>query len=450
MFRRELRDTLHLAIPVVLTQVGSVAMGIVDTIMVGRLGPEPLSAVALGNALTFTILIVCLGTLSALDPLVAQAYGAGRFTECGRVMHHGAFLAVVLALPALLLIACARPMLRLLGQSPELVDAASHYAYAIAPGVLPFLLFTVLRQFMQGLSRARPALFVMIFANLLNVFGNWVLVYGNLGAPALGATGSAWSTTIARSAMFLLLAGWVFSRRHLRPYLTHLPPWPPDRKLLLRLARLGLPAGGQFGLEVGVFACTAMFMGWFGTLQLAGHQIAINLCSTTFMVPLGCSATAAVRVGQALGRHDVAGARRAALAAGTLGVGFMAVAALCFALFPEFFVRIYTDDAELVGMGVSLLLVGAAFQLSDGTQVIAIGSLRGAADTRFPMLVSAVAYWLVALPLGWALAFPLGWGPRGLWWGLTLGLTLVGVTLALRFHHRVREHRLQAMQALDA
>ena len=447
MFRHELRNTLALALPVVLTQLGGVAMGIVDTIMVGRLGPEPLSAVALGNALSFTIIIVCLGTLTALDPLVAQAYGAGRFRDCGRAMHHGAFLALVLALPALVLLGFARPVLTRLGQTPELVGQATAYVHGIAWGVVPFLLFTVLRQFMQGMSRARPAMVIMILANVLNVFANWVLIYGNLGAPALGSTGAAYATTLCRFFMFAALAVYVFSRHHLRPYLTHLPPWPPDRHLLGRLVRLGLPAGSQFGLEVGVFACASVLMGWFGTVQLAGHQIAINLCSTTFMVPMGFSATAAVRVGQALGRHDVHAARRAALAAFTLGVGFMAVAALCFFVFPAALVGIYTDDAALQAMGVSLLLVGAAFQLSDGTQVIAIGALRGAADTRFPMLVSAIAYWLVALPLGYALAFPLGWGPRGLWWGLTLGLTLVGVTLAWRFHHRVRADRLQAMLA---
>ena len=448
MFRQEIRDTLHLAIPVVLTQLGGVAMGIVDTIMVGRLGPDPLSAVALGNALSFTFIIVCLGTLTALDPLVSQAHGAGRLGDAGRAMHHGVFLAVAMSVPAMLLLSLAHPLLRLLGEPEPLATNAARYVRAINFGVPPFLLYTVLRQFMQGISRARPAMVVMIGANLLNIFGNWVLIYGHLGAPAMGSTGAAWATTISRWAMFVALAAYVFGRRHLRPHVTHVPPWPPERRLLERLVRLGLPAGSQFGLEVGVFATASVLMGWFGTLQLAGHQIALNLCSTTFMVPLGFSATAAVRVGQAIGRGDVAAARRAAFSAYGLGITFMAFAALGFALFPEFFVRIYTRDPALVQMGVSLLLIGAAFQLSDGTQTIAIGSLRGAADTRFPMLVSIVAYWIVGLPVGYGLAFRLGMGPRGLWWGLTLGLTLVGVTLALRFHRRVRAHRLQALRAM--
>lgn len=448
MDRREIRDTLHLAIPVVLTRLGGVAMGIVDTIMVGRLGDEALSAVALGNALSFTVLIACLGTLTALDPVVSQAYGAGRRDECGRATHHGAFLALLLTLPTMLFLSQARPILSVLGQSDALVHATSEYVHAINFGVLPFLLYIVLQQFMQGISRPRPAAVVIIVANALNVFANWIFIYGNLGAPALGATGSAWATTICRWAMLVMLAAYVFGRPHLRPYLTRIPPWPPDRRLLSRLARLGLPAGTQFGMEVGVFASAAVLMGWLGTLELAGHQIAINLCSTTFMVPLGFSSTAAVRVGQALGRGDVDGARRAAATAFVLGVGFMGAAALAFFTRPEFFVRIYTDDPELVAMGVSLLLVGAAFQLSDGTQTIAIGALRGAADTRFPMLVAMVAYWLIGLPLGYLLAFHWGFGPRGLWWGLTCGLTLVGVTLALRFHRRVREHRLMALQAM--
>ncbi|UCE02765.1 MAG: MATE family efflux transporter [Candidatus Latescibacterota bacterium] len=448
MDRLEIRDTLHLAIPVVLARLGGIAMGIADTIMVGRIGQEPLSAVALGNALSFTVLVACLGTLTALDPVVSQAFGAGRRDECGRAMHHGAFLALLLTLPTMILLFQARSILDLLGQSDTLVGATTEYVHVINYGVLPFLLYVVLQQFMQGISRARPAAVVVIVANVLNIFANWVLIYGNLGAPALGATGSAWATTICRWSMLLMLAAYVFGRHHLRPYLTRIPPWPPDRRLLVRLTRLGLPAGLQFGMEVGVFASAAMLMGWIGTLELAGHQIAINLCSTTFMVPLGFSSTAAVRVGQALGRRDVAGARRAAFTAFALGVGFMGMAAVAFFTLPELFVRIYTSEPELVQMGVSLLLVGAAFQLFDGTQTIAIGALRGAADTRFPMLVAFVAYWLIGLPLGYLLAFHLDLGPRGLWWGLMCGLALVGITLSIRFHLRVREQHLAALQAM--
>jgi MATE family multidrug resistance protein len=301
---------------------------------------------------------------------------------------------------------------------------------------------------MQGISRPRAALVVVIVANLLHVLLNWMWIYGRWGAPPMGSTGAAWSTTVSRWFMLIALAAWVYTRPTLRKFGMSGWPRPLDRVLLRRLLHLGLPIGGQFGMEVSVFAMTTMMMGWFGPVQLAAHQIALNLCSTTFMVPLGFSATAAVLVGQALGRDDVAGARRAAFTSYALGIGFMGLAAISFALLPEVFVRIYTGDVQVIGMGVSLLLVGAAFQLSDGTQTISLGALRGAADTRVPMVVAAIAYWGVGLPLGWVLAFPLGLGPPGLWWGLTCGLTVVGAVLSLRFHLRVRAERVVALRAV--
>ncbi len=447
MFREEIRATVHLAIPVVLTQLGAIAMGIVDTIMVGRLGPEPLGAVALGDYLSFTVLVMCLGVLTALDAIVSQSFGAGRPDRCRRALQHGVLLAGILTVPTMLLLSQSHALFRLFGQTDAMVESGGQYVHAINFGVLPFLLYAALRHFMHGIGRARPAMAVMIAANLLNVCANWVLIYGNWGAPALGATGSAWATTICRWAMFMMLAGYMLLRSDLRAFLwTRLEK--PERYLLMRMTRLGAPAGAQFGLEVGMFGAATMLMGRLGVLELAGHQIALKLVSTTFMVPLGFSITAGVRVGQALGRGDVDAARRAAVTAWGLGIGFMALAAAAFLAFPEFFVRIYTSDPALVQMAVSMLIVGAVFQLSDGTQTIAIGSLRGAADTRFPMVVAFVSYWVIGLPLGYTLAAPLGWGPAGLWWGMTVGLTLVGTTLALRFHLRVREARLHALQAL--
>ncbi len=448
MIRTEIRQTLRLAIPVVSTQLGGIAMGVTDTIMVGKLGPGPLSAVAIGNSISFTALVACFGALLALDPMVSQAFGAKRYKDCGKALDHAVLLAVLLSIPTMILLSQALPLLRLLRQTPELSYAAAEYIHAILYGVLPFLLFTVMRQFLQGISRPRTAMTIVILANGLNIFANWVLIYGNLGSPAMGATGAAWATTLCRFAMFLGLLLWLITRPSLKRYSIHLWPRPIEPRLLARMASVGFPVGLQYGMEIGVFASTSVMMGWLGTIQLAGHQIALTLVSTTFMVPLGLSSTAAVRVGQALGNGDVSGARRAALVAYVLGMLFLILAASCFFLIPERLIRIYTSDTDLIAMGATLLSIGAIFQLSDGTQTIAIGALRGAADTRMSMIVAFVAYWLIGLPLGWALAFPLGLGATGLWWGLTTGLTLVGLILAIRFHRLVRpenSHRLQAL-----
>lgn len=446
-WRVEVRDTLRLAVPVVVTHLGYMAMTTVDTIMVGRLGAEPLSVAALGHGLSMTPLLIAMGFLMGLDPVVAQAFGAGRKRECGRAMRHGLLLALFLTVPVTLILTQSEHLFGLFRQRPPLRAPAAAFVDAINWGIFPFLAYTALRQFLQGIGVVKPGMYVVLVANVLNFLANYALIFGHFGAPALGATGAAWATTISRWAMLLGLAAYVFGMRWLRDYAVAAPRGPVDRRLMERLVRLGGPVGMQLGMEIGNFAATLMLMGWFGTVPLAAHQIAINLCSISFMVPLGFSATAAVRVGQALGRDDVPGARRAALAAYTCGVVFMSCSALTFALFAESLVRIYTADAAVILLGAQLLLVGAFFQLFDGGQTIGIGALRGAADTRVPMFVTIIAYWGLGLPIGYLSAFNLGIGPRGLWYGLTVGLATVALTLGYRFYHRVRVERLALLKA---
>jgi MATE family multidrug resistance protein len=445
--RDELRETLRLALPVVVTQVGHVAMGTVDTLMVGRLGAEALSAVGLGNSVGFMPLIIGMGILMGLDPIVSQAYGAGRFEQCGRAMRHGLLVAAALAVPIVCLLLQARWLLRLLGEPPELVDASAPFLRVWSYGVPPFLAFTALRQFLQGIGTVKAPMWIMLGANLLNALVNWMLIYGNAGAPALGVVGSAWATTLSRWAMCAALALYVFGRGDFRRFRVLAPRGKLDRTLLTRLWRLGAPVGMQYGMEAGLFTAATVMMGWLGTTSLASHQVAINLCSITFMVPFGFAATASVRVGHAIGRDDVGGARHAAFLCYLLGVGFMGVAALVFAFAATALARLYTGDAAVVALASQLLLVGAAFQLFDGAQTIGIGALRGAADTRVPMFLTIAAYWLVGLPIGWWLAFRGGMGAIGVWWGLTAALVVVAVTLALRFHVRVREEHLVLLKA---
>ena len=445
--RRELRETLRLALPVVVTQVGHVAMGTVDTLMVGRLGAEALSAVGLGHSIGFMPLVIGMGVLMGLDPVVAQAFGAGRFEQCGRAMRHGLLVAAVLAVPIMILLANGRWLLTALGQPPALVEDTAPFLRVWCLGVPPFLVFTALRQFLQGIGTVHAPMWIMLGANLLNWLANWMFIYGHGGAPALGVEGSAWATTLSRWVMMAALALYVFRRGDLRRFHVLAPRGRIDGALMRRLLRLGGPVGMQYGMENGVFAAATVMMGWMGTTALASHQVAINLCSITFMVPFGFAATAAARVGHAIGRGDISGARHAAWVCYVLGVGFMAVSAFVFAAFGGALARLYTHDPAVVVLATQLLLVGAAFQLFDGGQTIGIGALRGAADTRVPMYVTMIAYWGVGLPIGWWLGFRGGLGPIGLWWGLTAGLVVVAVTLAIRFRRRVRAEHLDVLHA---
>lgn len=444
--RTEFRDTLRMALPVVATQLGSVAMGTVDTLMAGRLGAEAISAVGLGSSVGFLPLIMGSGALMGLDPVIAQAYGAGRYEQCGRALRHGLVLAVCMSIPLVAVLWQSHWILDAIGEPAPLVERAAPFLRIWGLGALPFLVFAALRQFLQGVGIVAPAMWIVLGANVLNAVANWALIFGHAGMPALGIQGSAWATTISRWVMALALAAYVFGKPALRRFGVLARRGPLDRALLTRLLHLGLPVGMQYGMEVGVFTAASVMMGWMSTEALAGHQIAINLCSITFMVPLGFSATAAVRVGQAIGRGDVPAARRAAFVAYVLGVGFMSMSALAFAFAPRLLAGLYTGDAAVLGIAVSLLHVGAVFQLFDGAQTIGIGALRGAADTRVPMFVTIVAYWILGLPLGWALAFRGGAGPAGLWWGLTAGLTTVAIVLGCRFYVRVRSERLAVLR----
>ena len=447
MIRRDdLRDTLRLALPVVLTQLGSIAMGTIDILMVGRLGAGAISAVGLGSSVGFLPLIIGSGVLMGLDPIVAQAFGAGRLQDCGRAMRHGVLLALFVTIPIMAVQLQARAILTGLHEPAPLVVATAPFMRIWSLSTLPFLAFQALRQFLQGIGIVAPAMWIVLGANVLNIVANWILIFGHCGSPALGIVGSAWATTMSRWVMFGALAAYVVARPFLRRYAVVAPRGPIDWGLLRRLLRLGGPVGMQYGMEVGVFSAASVMMGWLGTVPLAAHQVAINLCTVTFMVPLGFSATAAVRVGHALGRDDVGGARRAAFVAYLLGVGFMFVAALSFAFCSRSLAGLYTHDASVLDLASRLLLVGAVFQMFDGAQTIGIGALRGAADTRVPMYVTIVSYWFVGLPLGWTLAFRAGGGPLGLWWGLTAGLVGVAVSLAWRFHHRVRGERLALLK----
>ena len=430
----ELRGVFSLALPVAAVQVGMMFMGVVDTVMVGHFSATDLAAVALGNLYFFTSVVFPMGLLMSLDPVVSQAVGAGDGAAVGRALQRGALLAFTLSIPAGLALVPGETLLTFLQQPLEVVPVAAGYALVSIPGIFPFLAFIVLRQTLQAMGRVAPIVVTIVVANLANLFFNWVLIFGNLGFPELGAVGSGWASSLSRWLMLLGLLG--FSWPLLRGYIRPLRPEAFQFRPLSRMVRLGAPIGVQFFLEFGAFGAIGILMGWMGAVAMAGHQVAINLASLTFMVPLGISQAAAVLVGQGVGRGDPDGARRAAGAGLLLGVGFMVVTAGLFLLFPEFFALIYTDDVEVVALAVLLIPLAGVFQVFDGLQVVSSGVLRGVGDTRSPMIVNLLGFWCLGMPVSLWMGFRTSAGPKGLWWGLVVGLAAVAVFLL----YRIRAH----------
>jgi MATE family multidrug resistance protein len=437
-FREELAAAVRLAAPVVFVQLGAMLMGVVDTIMLGHLSAEALAAGALGHSTNIVLVMFGLGTLAALDPLISQAYGAREPEMVAAHLQRGMILALALSLPIGLLLWDISPLLRALGQPEAVVGDAADYARGIVWGLPAYFLFMVVRQALQAMSVVRPAAWAIVVGNVFNVAGDWALIFGHLGFPPLGVAGSAYATSAGR---WLMLAWLVFaSRRHLAPYWRGFNAEARRMASYLRLLRIGLPIGLHQSVEILLFASAGLLMGRMGVAQLAGHQITLNLASLSFMVPLGISGAATTRVGNAIGRQDMPGARRAALACLLLGGAVMVLFALLFGLFPGTLARIYTRDAATIAMAVTLLPVAAMFQVLDGVQVVGVGVLRGAADTAVPAILAFLGFWAVGLPAGWFLAFRLGYGPAGIWWGLTIGLAAVAGLLLLRIAARFRGH----------
>jgi len=419
-----------LAVPVVFVQLGFMAMGAVDTLMVGRLSATMLAAVALGNLYFFNVSIFSAGTLMALDPLVAQAVGARDQRGITRAMQRGLVLSVLLSVGTCLLLAPAAPLLRALRQPAEIVPDAAAYLHVSIAGVLPFLAFVVLRQSLQAMHRVAPIVVTILAANGTNAALNWVFVYGHLGSPALGVVGSAVATAVSRWMMFLLLLALAW-----RDLAAHLHPWRADTwqaGSLRAMLAIGMPIGAQQALEAGAFGAIGLLMGVLGTLEMAAHQIAITLASLTFMVPLGVATAAAVRVGHAIGAGDDRRARDAIRAAYLCGVGFMTLTAIAFLTLPGPLAAAFTGDTRVVALASVLIPIAGVFQVFDGAQAVGAGVLRGAGDTTAPLVVMLGAYWLLGVPVSAYLGFETRLGAQGLWWGFVVSLAAVAMFLLLR------------------
>lgn len=413
------------------------AMGIVDTIMVGPLGPAAISATGIGSSLFFAIATFALGLMLGVDTLVAQAYGARRLDECLRWLQHGLVLAVAIT-PAVMLIGWGLALtMGSWGLHPDVGAPAARYLAITTLGTLPLMLYAAVRRYLHGLHIVGPMVAALLSANVINAAGNWILIYGNLGMPALGIEGSAWATVAARvyMAAFIIVA---VVRIHRRRGIAH-PHIAVaiERARMKQLIHIGFPAASQTALEVGVFATSTTLAGKLDPVASAAHQIALNIASLAFMVPLGLSSAAAVRVGHAVGGGDVTRTRRAGWTVIATGAAITAVMGIAILIWREPMLQAFTSDPNVVAIGAGLLVIAAGFQVVDGTQAVATGVLRGIGETRMPMIMNVIGHWVLGLPSGYLLCFVFGWGVIGLWVGLSIGLTFAAVSLTLVWTRRV-------------
>ncbi len=434
--RRELRPTLRLALPITAGHVGQILLGLTDSIMIGRVGAVPLAASAFAGAVFGVAFLIGIGLLTPVAVRTAEAHGSGRPAAAGEALRHGLLVALAAGLPLAVLLTALSSVLHWFGQPPEVTATARPYFLIIAWSLLPSLGFLAVKNYYEALHRPWTPLYFVLAGVLLNAALNWVLIYGRLGAPALGLAGAGWATLVARVA---LLAGLCWHLHRCAGLSATRPRrWtaPVDRAELAAQFAQGWPVSLQLFFEASLFSISAIFMGWLGTAALAAHQVALNCAATTFMFPLGLSHALAVRLGHARGAGHghllrvigFGGIGAGAALMGAFGIGFL-VAGKAIA-------GAFIADPAVVELAARLLIVAGVFQVFDGTQVTAMGALRGLADVRTPTVITFLGYWLCAIPAAWSLGFPLRAGPIGVWSGMAVGLGLCALLLVARFSAR--------------
>jgi MATE family multidrug resistance protein len=444
--RLELAILLRLALPLMASQVGMMLLGVVETIIVGRAGTTALAAVSLGNVWSQGTILVAMGVVMGADPLLSQSYGAGDARTAALTFQRGLVLSGLLGVPLSLLWLFTRPVLMAFGQDPGLSGLASTFVAVQAPTAFGFLVFTITRQYLAGRGVVAPALWVVVVVNVLNVAMTWWLVFGGGGLPALGVLGAGLAGAGVRLLLPALLLALTFWAGLHRPAWTAWGREAFDLRRIRRIVWLGLPIGLQFGLEVWAFQISTLMAGHLGAVPLGAQAIVLNLASFSFMFPLGISTAASVRVGNLIGAGDERGARRAARLALALGAGVMAVFGAAFFLLRWQLPALYGAEPAVTRLCASVLPIAAAFQMLDGTQVVASGILRGLGRTRPAALLNLGGYYFLGLPLAYGLGLRYGWGLQGVWWGLAAGLAFVATGLLLLVWRKTtyRTHRTEA------
>jgi len=437
-FRLHLRETAQLAFPVIVGQLGIILMGVVDNAMVGRIGYYPLAASALANGIFFLIFVVGMGVTYAVSPLVANSIGSGRAEQCGNILKQALAINIFIGIILGIITYYSAELFYLMHQKEKVVEYAIPYLHILAFSIPMMMVFLTYKHFLEGLSIMRPAMIIVLLANLVNVAGNYCLIYGNFGFPRLELNGAGISTLSSRFFMMIILIIFLNKNHRVKKYRPHLLHYKIDWKLTKEILALGLPSGMQYFFEVGAFFFTAIMIGWFGARQLAAHQIALSIASITYMIVVGVSAAAAIRVAKFVGEGNKIETRKAGFSALMLAAGFMSLCGILFFMTNNILPELYINNVEVKTITASLILIAAFFQIFDGIQCVGLGVLRGISDVTFPTAVTFIAYWLVGIPLGAWLAFYAGLDVQGIWIGLSVGLATSASLLSFRFMKKTK------------
>ena len=437
--RTHIKETFKLALPISFGQLGHIMMGVVDSIMVGKVGYASLAASALVNGLFFLVLVLGIGMSVAATPLIAFAKGEGKNYECGRILNQSFLVNMLFSFVLIIGTYSISLFIPYMNQPQEVTKVAVPYMQVLTVSIIPFIVFQTYRQFLEGLEMPNAPMVIALLANILNAFFNWVLIYGNLGLPSLGLFGAGIATTCTRWIMAVALMLFTMKYKRAEKFSPAVKLKPIDLTLIKKLIRIGLPVGFQYLLEVACFTFATIMVGWLGSKQQAAHQIALNLASLTYMIMLGIASAGTIRVGNSLGKRDVRQVRLSGFSAIGMGASLMLFFAVILILFRNILPTFYNSNNDVISYASSLLILAAFFQLFDGLQATSIGTLRGLTDVKIPLYVSIFSYWIIAIPVALLLGFTFKLGVFGVWIGLSIGLVIIGTTMLLRFNKKSKE-----------
>lgn len=437
------KKNLSFAFPVIISQMGHVMVYLADSIMIGRTGTTALAACSLGNAVFTVFLVFGMGYSYGITPLIAQENGKKNYKQCGILLEHGLFANLCIGVLLFAMIYVFAQLLPQLGQAPDVAAQAMPFLKIIGFSMIPLMIFLSFKQFAEGLSFTKQSMYISITANILNVILNYILIYGHWGFPALGLKGAGYANFMARAFMAVCMMILVIRSPLFEKYRKEFHIRNIQKSILIKISKIGVPVALQFVFEVSAFTGAAIIIGWIGTAELAAHQIALSLAAMTYMAASGISSAATVRVGHEYGRRYFSDLRIAGFSSFVLVILFMGSCALGFILLRNILPGFYVQDPEVIRIAASLLLIAAFFQLSDGVQVVGLGSLRGMSDVKIPTLITLLAYWIIGLPLGYILGFKLQLGVQGVWYGLLTGLSVAAVLLFSRFYYFSKKQIMQ-------